>query len=57
MPCPHCASPTTARQSKTTALGYQTFRCAACRRSFSERVGTPFTFLDYPKDLVLLVAL
>jgi transposase-like protein len=57
MPCPHCASPTTTRQHKTTALGYQTFRCAACRRSFNERTGTPFNFLEYPTDIVLLVVL
>ena len=57
MPCPHCASPTTARQPKTTALGYQIFRCAVCRRSFNERTGTPFNFLEYPTDIVLLVVL
>ena len=57
MPCPHCASPTTTRQPKTTALGYQTFRCAACRRSFNERTSTPFNFLEYPTDIVLLVVL
>src|ERR671915_2514156 len=57
MPCPHCASPRTARQPKTTALGYKTFRCAACRRSFNERTGTPFNFLEYPTDIVLLVVL
>ena len=59
MPRPHCASPTTARQPKTTALGYQnqTFRCAACRRSFHERTGRPFNFLEYPTDMVLLVVL
>jgi putative transposase len=57
MSCPHCASPTTVRQSKTTALGYQTFRCAACRRRFNERTGTPFNFLEYPTDIVLLVVL
>src|ERR687885_2816853 len=57
MPCPHCASPTTACQHKTTALGYQTFRCGACRRSFNERTGTPFNFLEYPTDIVLLVVL
>src|ERR687886_2574290 len=55
MPCPHCASPTTARQPKTTALGYQTFRCTACRRSFNGRTGTPFNFLECPTDIVLLV--
>ena len=57
MPCPHCASPTTARQPKTTALGYQTFRCGACRRRFNERTGTPFNLLEYPTDIVLLVVL
>ena len=57
MPCPHCASPTTARQPKTTALGYQTFRCPACRRAFDERTSTPFNFLEYPTDVVLLVVL
>ena len=57
MPCPHCTSATTARQPQTTTLGYQTFRCAACRRSFNERTGTPFNFLEYPTDIVLLVVL
>ena len=57
MPCPHCASPTTTRQPKTTALGYQTFRCGACRRRFNERTGTPFNLLEYPTDIVLLVVL
>ena len=57
MPCPHCTSPSPARRTKTTALGYQTFRCAACRRSFNERTGTPFNFLDYPTVSVLLVVL
>ena len=57
MACPHCASPATARQPKPTVLGYQTFRCAACRRSFNERTGTPFNFLEYPTDIVLLVVL
>src|SRR5919206_1031722 len=57
MPCPHCASPTTARQHKTTTLGYQSFRCAARRRCFNERTGPPFNFLEYPTDIVLLVVL
>jgi putative transposase len=57
MPCPHCASRTTTRQTRSTALGYQTFRCPACRRSFNERSGTPFNFLEYPTDVVLLVVL
>ncbi len=57
MPCPHCASPTTARRHKTPALGDQICRCAACWRSFNERTGTPFNFLEYPTDPVLLVVL
>src|SRR3712207_9418554 len=57
MPCPHCASPSTTRQRKTTALGYQTFRCAACRRQFNERTATPFNYLEFPTDIVLLVVL
>ncbi len=38
-------------------LGYRTFRCSACHRLFNERSGTPFNFLEYPTDLVLLVVL
>jgi putative transposase len=57
MPRAYCASPATVRQPRSTALGYPTFRCAACRRSFNERTGTPFNFLEYPTDIVLLVVL
>ena len=53
MNCPHCASPSTKEQRKITALGYRTFRCSACRRTFNERTGTPFNFLEYPTDVVL----
>jgi putative transposase len=55
MNCPHCASTTTKEQTKQTSLGYQTFRCSACRRGFHERTGAPFNFLEYPTDIVLLV--
>ena len=57
MPCTYCASPTTARRHTTPTFGDQTFRCAACWRSFNERTGTPFNLLEYPTDLVLLVVL
>ena len=57
MPCPHCAARTTAERAKRTALGYRTFHCHACRSSFNERTGTPFNYLEYPTDLVLLVVL
>ncbi len=57
MNCPQCASPRTKEQRKITALGYRTFRWSACRRTFNERTGTPFNFLEYPIDIVLLVVL
>ena len=55
MNCPHCTSPATKEQQKTTVLGYRTFRCSTCQWSFNERTGTPFNFLEYPTDIVLLV--
>ena len=57
MHCPHCTSPSTKEQSKKTILGYRTFRCSACRHIFNERTGTPFNYLEYPTDIVLLVVL
>jgi putative transposase len=42
-------------RTERIALGYRTFRCAACERRFNERTGTPFTYsLDLPTDIVLL---
>jgi transposase-like protein len=55
--CPHCASAITKEQTKRTALGYRTFRCSDCKQTFNERTGTPFNFLEYPTDVVLLVVL
>jgi putative transposase len=57
MPCPHCAVTTTAEQPGRTALGYRTFRCPGCRRTFNERTGTPLNHLQVPTDIVLLVVL
>ena len=57
MPCPHCAARATVEQLRRTALGYRTFRCPACRRICNERTGTPYNYLQYPTDLVLLVVL
>ena len=57
MNCTHCASPATKGQRKKTVLGYRTFRCSSCQRIFNERTGTPFNFLEYPTDIVLLVVL
>ena len=57
MPCPHCASITISERPARTQLGYRTFSCRACRRSFNERTGTPFNYLTFPTDIVLQVVL
>lgn len=57
MPCPRCAATVTTEQLRRTALGYRTFRCRACRRLCNERTGTPYNYLQYPTDIVLLVVL
>src|SRR5688572_13568304 len=33
------------------------FRCRTCSRTFNERTGTPFNFLEFPSDIVLLIVL
>jgi hypothetical protein len=38
-------------------LGYRRFRCHTCKREFNERTGTRFNHLQYPTDVVCLVAL
>ncbi len=45
MTCPYCASTMTTGRSKTTQLGYRTFFCRDCRRTFNERTGTPLAVL------------
>ena len=57
MNCPHCTSTTTKKQTQKTTLGSCMFRCSACKHLFNERTGTPFNFLEYPTDVVLLVVL
>src|SRR5437879_5376339 len=57
MNCPHCASATTKEQTQKTTLGYRIFRCSACKQTFNERTGTPFNFLEFPTDVVLLVVM
>jgi transposase-like protein len=55
MNCPYCLSLKTERRSAKTALGYRTYRCQQCQRVFNEQTGTPFHYLEYPTDIVLLV--
>jgi putative transposase len=53
--CPHCSSSSTSELKQKTILGYRCFRCGSCERKFNERTGTPFNFLEFPTDVVLLV--
>lgn len=57
MNCPYCAASTTKKRTKRTELGYMAFFCPMCRRSFNERTGTPFNYLEVPTDVVFLVVL
>ncbi|GHO82609.1 IS6 family transposase [Dictyobacter formicarum] len=57
MNCPYCAAATTKKRAKKTKLGYATFFCSPCQHSFNERTGTPFNYLAFPTDIVLLVVL
>lgn len=57
MNCPHCLSSSTKEQRQKTILGYRIFRCLACKHLFNERTCTPFNFLEYPTDVVLLVVI
>ncbi len=38
-------------------MGYRRFHCRHCGRRFNERTGTPYNWLQYPTDIVLLVVL
>ena len=55
MNCPHCHSNDTIRLKRTTNLGYSIFRCHTCERTFNERTGTPFNFIEVPSDIVFQV--
>ena len=57
MNCPHCHSAVTTERSDRTTLGYRKFRCRHCGRAFNERTGSPYNWLQYPTDIVLLVVL
>jgi len=54
MNCPHCQEVTTQKRMKKTKLGDKTFFCPKCRCIFNERTGTPFNYLEFPTDIVLL---
>jgi transposase-like protein len=57
MNCPHYAAITTRKRTKKTKPGYTTFCCSHCLCTFNERTGTPFNYLEFPTDIVLLAVL
>ena len=54
MNCPSCQATTTKKRTQNTKLGYGTYFCSHCHRTFNERTGTPFNSLEFPTDIVLL---
>src|SRR5947209_13157407 len=57
MNCPHCQAPEIKKLPTLTDLGYGRFQCRSCRRTFNERTGTSFNFLEMPTDIVFQVVL
>src|SRR4051794_16122086 len=57
MTCPYCRSCQTRKLNVATDLGYARFQCRTCQRTFNERTGTPFNFLEMPTDIVFQVVL
>ncbi|MBD3884735.1 IS6 family transposase [Phormidium tenue FACHB-886] len=57
MNCPGCCSARTTRLQRITDLGYAMFRCKECCRTFNERTGTPFNFIEVPTDIIFQVLL
>ena len=57
MDCPHCHSTRVSRLQRQPHLGYAMFRCKVCRRTFNERTGTPFNFIEVPTDILFQVLL
>lgn len=55
MSCPHCSFPETTLLPKPTSLGYLRFQCDHCHRTFNERTGTDFNFLEVRPDIVFQV--
>ncbi len=57
MRCRHCSSSNVGGRKRRTSLGYRTFGCRDCRRTFNERTAGSFNHLQYPTDIVTLAVL
>lgn len=54
MNCPDCKSSNTRLCKHKTQLGYKQYRCRHCLKQFNQRTGTPFNFIEYPTEIVML---
>ena len=51
--CPHCSNARTHKDGQGRAKR-QRYRCSACRRSFTNRTGTPFANHRWPHDVIVM---
>ncbi len=51
--CPHCSNTRTHKDGRDRARK-QRYRCSACKRSFTDRTGTPFTHHRWPRDVIVM---
>lgn len=54
MNCPNCQDDNYLIFKTPTTLGYKQFRCRDCRTQYNERTGTPFNFIEFPTEVVML---
>ena len=57
MACPHCGSNRLTKLQRITTLGYAVFYYKDFQRTFNERTGTPFNFIEVLTDIVFQVLL
>lgn len=51
--CPHCSNTKTHKDGRDRTKK-QRYRCATCRRSFTDRTGTPFQNHRWPRDVITM---
>jgi len=55
MNCLYCHSTNILERKGLTELGYKRYQCRECRHRYNERTGTPYNYLEYPTDIVVLM--
>ena len=54
MDCSYCKSKNTRLCKSKTELGYCQYRCRDCNTQYNERTGTPFNYIQYRTEVVML---